>query len=322
MADNTVLTRIKLRTKSSDEWESIKHTDVPLDGEYCFVRDLNKAKLGNGTDTFYDLPWHNVTPEELEAMQQQMQESALYSTTVPTVNAFGGIPAGWTCDGMTVAAVLDQLLHPWVAPTVSASTSPNGGVREKGNAVTISAVSVTVTPKSSSIAQIAVYSSHDSSTALATLTDGVSAGGTFSLSFTGIELSSVNTYFIAKVLDTTGETTTKNTSTFTFVYPYYYGAVADAAPDADTVAALTKKVEAKGTKTYAFTADNARACFAYPKSYGAIATILDANGFNVTDTFTQTEVSITGLDGTAQSYYVYTANTASTISDFNFKFSY
>ena len=61
--------------------------------------------------------------------------------------------------------------------------------------------------------------------------------------------------------------------------------------------------------------------FAYPKAYGNLKSIIDPNNFDVTGTFTKQEVSITGLDGTAQAYYVY-VNGASTVSNFNMKFNY
>ena len=60
--------------------------------------------------------------------------------------------------------------------------------------------------------------------------------------------------------------------------------------------------------------------FAYPKSYGKLKTIFDPNNFDVTATFTINEVSITGLDGTAQEYYVY-VNNASTVTNFSMKFN-
>ena len=60
---------------------------------------------------------------------------------------------------------------------------------------------------------------------------------------------------------------------------------------------------------------------AYPKAYGVIKKILDPNSFDVTSTFTITEIKITGLDGTSQSYYVY-VNNASTVSGFTMTFSY
>ena len=61
---------------------------------------------------------------------------------------------------------------------------------------------------------------------------------------------------------------------------------------------------------------------AYPKAYGALKKILDANGFDVTGTFNRSTVSITGLDGTAQDYFVYTLAGASTVTNFNFQFQY
>ena len=87
------------------------------------------------------------------------------------------------------------------------------------------------------------------------------------------------------------------------------------------VKALSKQVVAKGSKTVNFTCNNQRICFAYPKSYGDIRTIKDQNNFEVLDTFTRSEVSITGLDGTAVDYYVY-VNSASTVTDFGMTFSY
>ena len=61
--------------------------------------------------------------------------------------------------------------------------------------------------------------------------------------------------------------------------------------------------------------------FAYPTSYGVISKILDANSFDVTNTFSHSTLNIIGLDNTSQSYYVY-INRASTVSNFNMKFNY
>ena len=61
--------------------------------------------------------------------------------------------------------------------------------------------------------------------------------------------------------------------------------------------------------------------FAYPKSYGTLKKIIDQNNFDVTATFTHTEVNITCLDGTTQAYYVY-ANKPSTVTKFKMTFNY
>ena len=84
---------------------------------------------------------------------------------------------------------------------------------------------------------------------------------------------------------------------------------------------MTKKVEAKGNKTHSFTTFNECMIIAYPKTYGSLKKILDQNSFDVTATFTKSEVVVVGLDGTEQKYYVY-RNNASTVSNFKMTFQY
>ena len=60
---------------------------------------------------------------------------------------------------------------------------------------------------------------------------------------------------------------------------------------------------------------------AYPKSYGQLKTIKDQNNFDVAATFTLHEMSVTGLDGIPQTYYVY-MNNASTLENFSITYSY
>jgi len=221
--------------------------------------------------------------------------------------------------------MLTKILYPWVAPVVTAKVvSPaNGGTYEKGNAQTVTSISVSVTKKSASITKVEIFSGSTSlgsksGTDLSTLNSNGSATFTFTVS-TSV---SANQNFTAKVTDSDGKVTSANTGTFTFVYPYYYGVIAaDATADAAAVKALTKKIESKGTKTISYTASNQKMVFATPASNGVIKTITDPNGFNVTDTFTQSTVSITGLDGTAQNYYVYVSD-ATTVTAFNMKFAH
>lgn len=81
------------------------------------------------------------------------------------------------------------------------------------------------------------------------------------------------------------------------------------------IIALTKKLETKGSKTVDYTTSQSYMVFAYPKSYGAISSIIDQNGFNVTDSFTQRTITI----GTVE-YYVYCSN--KTTGTFTIKFNY
>ena len=80
-----------------------------------------------------------------EAEKAQFNENTVYSNDMATVNALGGIAAGTTFDNMPVSEVLTKLLYPYVAPTVSASSSPNGGTFEKGNNQKVTKITANVT---------------------------------------------------------------------------------------------------------------------------------------------------------------------------------
>ena len=274
-----------------------------------------------GTDYWTEADIQEIVDEVLASMPAA--EQLVYTNTTPTVNAHGGIAAGTTFDNVPITDMLTKILYPWVAPSVSASSTPNGGTYEKGNKQTVTSIKATVTKKSARIVKVEAY---DGSTLLGTKegTDlNTINNGSGSVTFTVSVVVSSNKNLQVKVTDSDDKVTSANTGSFTFVYPYYYGVVnADVTPDADTVKNLSKLVQSKGTKSVPFTADNQKMVFATPTGNGVIKTITDPNGFNVTDTFTQSTLSVTGLDGTAQSYYVYTSNGASTVSNFTMKFAH
>lgn len=248
-------------------------------------------------------------------------ENDIFVTDILTVNALGGIAANVDLNGMTTHAILNKLLYPYVAQVVNTpSRTPNATVLEKGNDQTITAVSVTVTKKSEDITSVALY---NGSTLLAEKTgDEVAKGGTFTFSDLSVAVPSTSVTLTVKVTDASGNVVSKSTAGWNFVYPYYIGVCAeDAAINEELIKGLTKKIEVKGNKSNAFTCDFQRMVFAYPKAHGALTSILDANGFENLTAFTRYEVSVTGLDGTAQVYYVY-VNSASTVSNFNMTFKY
>lgn len=243
----------------------------------------------------------------------------IFETTQLTVSALGGIQAGADLNGLTVKEILNKLLYPYVSPTISVQGTPNGGTFEKGNNQTITSVKVIVTKKSEKIIKIEVL---QGSKVLATQEDtAIANGGTFTYSV-DVPVNSSNVQLIGKVTDATGTVKTSTTASFNFVYPYYVGVCGENdIVDEALVKGLTKRIEAKGTKNISYTTNQEKMILAYPKSYGVIKRILDPNSFDVTETFTRSEIKITGLDGTSQSYYVY-VNNASTVSGFTMTFSY
>lgn len=252
------------------------------------------------------------------AKKTQYDENTVYTNEMPTVSAIGGIAAGTTFDNMPVNEVLTKLLYPYVAPVVSASSNPNGGTYEKGNAQRVTSITTNITKKSERIKKVEFL---DGVSVLETKTGAeVENGGSISIT-TDLTVDS-NKNFQVKVTDASEKFYTVNTGNFNFVYPYYMGVCAEGADINETlIEGLTKKIEGKGNKSHTFTCNFQRMIFAYPKAHGRLKSIIDPNNFDVTGTFGVQEVSITGLDGTEQVYYVY-VNSASTVSNFNMKFNY
>ncbi len=260
-----------------------------------------------------------------KAQKEQLTGNITYTNATPIVSAHGGVAVGDTFDNVPISKVLDKILYPYVAPIVSASAAPaNGGTYEIGVGTTVTSVTANVTKKARAITKVEVFGSDDSATALATKTEGVADGGAFKLEFSKeLKAAAANgTKFTVKVTDSDNKVAQANTATFNLVYPFYQGVVAaDATVDADAVAALTKKVETKGNKKWAYTANNQKMVFAYPASYGNLTKIYDANNFDVTSTFVKSTVNVSCADGTSVAYNVY-VNNASTVTGFNMDFRF
>ena len=150
--------------------------------------------------------------------------------------------------------------------------------------------------------------------------DSIENGGTFNITC-NITIKDSRRLTI-EVTDEVDSIVTTSTNVFNYIYPYYHGVANESTLlNGEFIKTLTKKVEAKGTKSISYTTNNQRMVFAYPTSYGKISKILDANSFDVTSTFTVTTITLIALDGTTQSYYVY-ANNPSTVENFTMHFSY
>lgn len=107
-------------------------------------------------------------------------------------------------------------------------------------------------------------------------------------------------------------TTVSGTTTATFVNPSYFGAVANNfAPTEDAIKQLLKTV--KNTKSYNNTANltNQKLCYAYPKSFGVLTSIKDANNFDYINSYNRTELTVWD-----ETYYVYVLKDPTTITDF------
>lgn len=245
------------------------------------------------------------------------------TNTGATMSAIGGIPANTTLTDKTCIEVLEMMLFPYTKPVISSVTlnrTPSGTVYEKGTTVSINSISTSIQKKSEAITKVQFYVNN---TMENEITTGVANGGTFTYTpTTAISITDTitNTYVQVKVED--GKSlVTANSLALTFVYPYYHGSIADGTVVNDAVIqGLTKDVSIKGTKTYNYNTSNSCMVIAYPASYGNIRTIIDPNGFDITGSFTKSQVAVTANDSTSQTYNVYVSS-ANTNSNFAVKFN-
>ena len=319
--------RIQLKGDTITNWE----TNDPqiLENELIIVRHNEdiKFKLGELNDNneakkYSELPY--------------VLSSDVFSNSNPTTASVGGISEGTNLNGMLVTDILNKMLYPRVDPVIESASityTPTNTI-EYGTICTYKNLKVVIKKGSLQITSISIYNTNSQEDEnkiyespieeLLTLNNNGSITITYDFDdYTSINSKS-NVYSI-KVTDADGVSIIKNSIQGgpTYVYPYYYGAVdSNVTITESVIKGLTKKVETKGTKSYKYTANNQKMVFATLQSYGKIKTIKDPNGFNVTDTFTESSITITGLDGTSQIYYVYTANSASTVTNFNMTFSY
>ena len=314
--------------KSDDGHKHVKADieDFAHNHEMSEVNGLADALAGKQDvipENTYDA--YGAAGQALTDAKAYVDEEDIFVTDMKTINALGGIAAGSDLNNLTTHEVLKKLLYPYVDATVgNATATPNGGTYEKGATKTITQVSISVTKKSEPITSVALY---NGSTLIEEKTgDAVKNGGTITFSGLSVEVPTNGNQLTVKVTypDANGsaKTVEKKTTALTFVYPYYMGTcAAGTAVDEALVESLTKKIEGKGNKSNSFTVSDGHMVFAYPKAHGVLKSILDPNNFETIGNYTRSEVSVTGLDGTAQTYYVYVSG-ATTVSGFTVNFKY
>lgn len=283
------------------------------------LADALAAKQDVIPDGTYDA--YGSAAQALTDARAYVDEEDKFVTDILTVDKFGGIAAGSDLNGMTTHEILNQLLYPYIAFTInSSSRSAAAATLENGASQTLTSATISVTKKSKPITSIKLL---NGSTVLEEKTgDAVAAGGTITFSNLGITVTKDNNPNL-KFTVTDGTTSTdKNVGASIFVYPYYMGeCTANAAIDETLIEGLTKKVESKGNKTVTHSCENGRMVIAYPKAHGVLKSILDPNNFETIGDYTRSEVPVTGLDGTTQTYYVY-ASGAATVSGFKVQYKY
>lgn len=236
--------------------------------------------------------------------------SSLFDSNRPTTRA--GIPVV-TANGNTVQEFLEAYFFPPNRPTVVLNTSPAGGIREAGNAVT----SVDLTPTTNAGAFPITTLTLSGTTGFFFSYPTPNPAGATEATQTDSTGFVVDTTYTAVVGD--GTNTGSDTVTFSFVFPYYKGVgVVNLSGIGTNGGSLTKVVAGNPfTLSLAYTTVNQVPYLAFPASYGKLKKVLDVNGFDVSpDWGTQaggpntnidpwSTINITNSFGVVVSCYVY-----------------
>lgn len=261
------------------------------------TEDVYKLDIYNGEDIY-------TTPN----LKGGGGDSTPFEREDLTLVTVGGLNAGSSVKDKTTKQVLEEILYPYKAPTVSFTITPNTTVYEVGNTVSQITFAISVTKKSKDIQSIKVY---DGSTLLTTIDTDVASGGSFSYTYD----CTISTNTTLKVEVSDGSSTVSATKGLVFTYKSYYGALADETSiTTDNVKSLSYKLVGNKATTCTYTTANQLMVYAYPKSFGLVTSIQDtATGYSLS--WNHIEVTI---DETA--YFVY-YSTVGKVTSYKVKFS-
>ena len=263
-----------------------------------------------------------VTKDELTNVRK-LDETGNFTGTL------NGLPMSFTEQGMatdwnnakegfsTLTARLDYIFDQvYAQPILSLSSTPTATAFKKGTSIGSTLLSLGITKKSKDIVRVD-YKRNGSIIHTNSTPNNTSDSWTDSTPITD------TTTFKCTVND--GRTDTdSNTITFSAVYQMYQGKVASdvTSPNESQIKANSEIVKTKQNIVQAFTLANEKAIFAYPVGYGNLASIIDHNGFNITNSFTKTTIGVTMNDNTVQVFNVYTMNNPATVTNFNITFNF
>lgn len=243
-----------------------------------------------------------------------LNDKIYYSTDVPTTATVGGVESGTTYTNADIIKVLDDILHPYVAPTVSITTTKTPTYYELGTSIEVG-VTVTPTLGSKALTKVAILKNAVEDEVVTDSSNPLSKTYTLdtTTTFNGRVSDGVNT------VDTTGSTK------FTFIRPYYYGTIpstelaSKADITADQIHALTKVVKPTGVQySVPFSGST---CYQVLATIGTLSQVLDPNNFDYTAAWqSYGQVVVVNEYGVDVNYNVYISDVVGSAMTFKMKF--
>lgn len=325
MSDGSEIISGKIPTVKGDKGDPFKYSDFTqeqldsLKGQDGFSPTITEN--ADNTDKIYRLDITTAdstfTTPNLKGADGQggTGGSSTLSADITSNVEVGGVPSGTNfVEGTNLEDIIKKILVKYLPPTATFTITPSNTLKLFGDTITSETMKVVVTKKSNDIKEIAFKAD---STVLNTLTNGVNNGGTFSYTYTPSTPISNTVTLSVDVKD--GEQTVTKSIKITFCYPTYYGTVADsvASMTASDIQGLDKRVAVnnKAMTWSGISMDYGKLCYAYPKSFGALTSIKDANNVDYINSYTRTEVTLTE-NGNRVVYYCYLLTDAAGVSNF------
>lgn len=281
--------------------------------DYSYITEDTNVALFAVEDGYIKTNWQTgdlITSERMNniedgiSMALSKEANVTYISDKPSTVAIGGLPLGYTSDGISIVELIDNMLHPYKAPSISLSITPSNTLYELGATISSLTLKATVTQGSNDI------------TSLVFLKDGSPLPSTSNQTLTQSNIRN-NVTYSAYVSDNINRINS-NSINIKFINPIYIGSLSEV--NSTNVKAMTKKIVNVGSQSYTYTINNKKMCIAFPSGW-TLRNIIDPNGFDITQSFTKETVNIYCLDGNNKPYTVYSSEFTSQ-SSFTVKFNF
>ena len=281
--------------------------------DYSYITEDTNVALFAVEDGYIKTNWQTgdlITSERMNniedgiSMALSKEANVTYISDKPSTVAIGGLPLGYTSDGISIVELIDNMLHPYKAPSISLSITPSNTLYELGATISSLTLKATITQGSNDI------------TSLVFLKDGNPLPSTSNQTLTQSNIRN-NVTYSAYVSDNINRINS-NSINIKFINPIYIGSLSEV--NSTNIKAMTKKIVNVGSQSYTYTINNKKMCIAFPSGW-TLRNIIDPNGFDITQSFTKETVNIYCLDGNNKPYTVYSSEFTSQ-SSFTVKFNF
>ena len=261
--------------------------------------------------------WEMLGSTKVDLSDYVRKDDIIITNENGTTKAVGGISAGTILKGKNVLQVLEDILYPYVAFSISVdSIAPSTAVYEIGTTATITGVTVKITNGSRSITNLKLYDNSSKTNLLGEKTSGISTSNTFTIS----RAVTSSTSFYAEATDGV-KTIGDSTSFLAFYYPTFYGVLDTGySLTSGLITGKTKVLKANKNNTFTYTANNQHPFVAFPASYGNLTSIKDSSNLEYIGDFVKTTMNLNVTGGTV-SYNIYVLKDPTDISNYKFIFS-